>query len=110
MSPPSSKLDEAAAAADSTFEDVESGTVARCPSAAPVTHTNPVTDTHWIEVVLLGEDDQPIPNARYSIELANGETVEGRLGRDGTARVSGIPLGSCRVTFPELDEDAWACA
>lgn len=109
MSPPDPDLDEAATAADSTFEDAESGTVLGCPKG-PVTHVDPVTDTHWIEVVLLGEDDQPIPNARYAIELANGETVEGRLGKEGIARVSGLPPGSCRVTFPELDEDAWTCA
>ena len=32
---------------------------------------------------------------------------EGTLDEKGLARVEGIPEGSCKVTFPDLDKDAW---
>ena len=62
----------------------------------------------WIEIKLVGEDDEPIPGERYSITLPDGETVaEGTLDEKGEARVEGIEKGDCRVTFPDLDQDAW---
>jgi hypothetical protein len=70
-----------------------------------------VVALHWIEILLVGEDDQPIPGARYQIELPDGRVRAGRLGADGLARVDGIEKpGDCKVTFPDLDQDAWRSA
>lgn len=69
------------------------------------------TALHWIEIVLVGEDDQPIPGVRYQLELPDGRLRTGRLGADGVARVDGIEkAGNCKVTFPDLDQDAWVRA
>lgn len=65
------------------------------------------TELTWIEIQLLGEDDQPIPGERYRIELPDGSVREGRLNDKGLARVDGIDPGQCVVTFPALDEEAW---
>jgi hypothetical protein len=65
------------------------------------------TEVTWIEIRLIGEDDQPIPGERYRIELPDGTTREGQLDDKGRARVEGIDPGSCAVTFPTLDEEAW---
>ena len=63
---------------------------------------------HWVEIELIGEDDRPIPGARYEIKDPDGRTHRGRLDGDGRARVSGIKsAGGCEITFPELDEEAW---
>ena len=62
----------------------------------------------WIEIELVGEDDRPIPGARYRITLPDGETVdEGTLDSNGWARVEGIDEGTCKVSFPDLDAEAW---
>ncbi len=61
----------------------------------------------WIEVQLVGEDDQPIPDSPYRLELPGGEIQEGRLDGEGRVRVEGLPSGACRISFPELDEEAW---
>lgn len=61
----------------------------------------------WIEIQLIGEDDQPIPGETYAIELAGGKIVTGTLDAQGTARLDGIPGGLCKVSFPNIDKDAW---
>lgn len=61
----------------------------------------------WIEIVLVDEEDQPVPGTRYMIELVDGTKVEGRLDSKGFARVDGIDPGTCVVHFPDLDEEAW---
>jgi len=61
----------------------------------------------WIEIQLLGEDDSPIPNEAYEIRLPGGELVTGTLDGTGTVRIDGIPPGTCRISFPNLDKDAW---
>lgn len=64
----------------------------------------------WIEVQLVGEDDSPIPNENYEIELPGGKVMKGKLDDQGKARIDGLPSGLCRVTFPNLDKEAWAVA
>lgn len=60
----------------------------------------------WIEVVLIGEDARPVPDARYRLTLPDGAVVEGRLDARGLARVEGIDPGACRLEFPDLDEES----
>jgi hypothetical protein len=67
----------------------------------------PVVERTWITIELVGEDDQPIPGARYRIELPDGSAQEGRLDSKGLARLRGIEPGKCVVTFPDLDREAW---
>jgi hypothetical protein len=63
---------------------------------------------HWIEIQLIGEDGKPIPSERYRIQLPNGRIEEGQLDGNGMARVDNInPAGACKVSFPELDSEAW---
>jgi hypothetical protein len=62
----------------------------------------------WIEIELVDEEDEPVPGEAYRITLPDGETVaEGTLSDKGFARVDGIDPGSCKITFPDLDKDAW---
>ena len=82
------------------FSNSEPGTVVQpCQESVP---------QHWIEIELVGEDDNPIPWEEYEVTLPGGETVRGYLDEDGWARVEGIARpGGCRVTFPRLDQEAW---
>jgi hypothetical protein len=62
----------------------------------------------WIEIELVDEDDKPVPSEKYRIILPDGETVaEGTLDDKGFARVDGTEAGTCKITFPALDKDAW---
>jgi len=63
---------------------------------------------HWIEIELVDEDGNPVPGEEYQITLPDGTTVaSGTLDGKGKARVDGIDPGTCKVTFPNLDQSAW---
>ena len=63
---------------------------------------------HWIEIELIGEDDQPILWEHYRVVLPSGETVEGLLDDRGQVRIDHLPSGGeCQVSFPDLDKDAF---
>jgi len=61
----------------------------------------------WIEIELVGEDDKPISGEKYRITLPDDRVAEGTLDARGFARVSGFEEGTCKVTFPDLDKEAW---
>ena len=61
----------------------------------------------WIEIQLIGEDDKPIPNVNYVLTLPGGATRSGTLDANGSARVEDLPAGTCKVSFPDLDQEAW---
>ena len=61
----------------------------------------------WIEIELVGEDDEPIPGVGYRIELPDGKTAEGSLDESGWARVSNVAEGKCKMTFAGLDQECW---
>ena len=63
---------------------------------------------HWIEIELLDEDGNPVPGEPYRITLPDGTTAaSGTLDHKGCARVDHIDPGTCQVTFPNLDKEAW---
>ena len=72
-------------------------TEAAAPLAAPKT---------WIAMKLLGEDDQPIPGARYWIKLPDESVREGRLDGQGYAYFGDLDPGQCEIRWPDLDEGA----
>ena len=66
------------------------------------------TKVHWIEIELLDEDGNPVSGETYSITLPDGTTVaDGTLDEKGRARVDNIDPGTCKITFPNLDGEAW---
>jgi phage protein D len=68
----------------------------------------PVVD--WIEIRLIGEDGKPMSDVRYKLKLPDGDEREGTLDESGIIRAEGIDAGSCELTFPDLDSDAWESA
>jgi hypothetical protein len=61
----------------------------------------------WIEIELVDEENQSVPGEKYRIELPDGSVVEGSLDSQGRARCEGIAPGNCKITFPNLDKEAW---
>ena len=77
-------------------------------SPAPASEDEDEVKTSWIEIELVGEDNQPIPGERYEIMLPTGKTVaKGWLDARGFARETGFEKGTCQVRFPDLDREAW---
>jgi type VI secretion system secreted protein VgrG len=73
----------------------------------PKPHQPDPAKTSFVEIELVDEDGKPVPGERYRITLPDGRVAEGSLDGKGKARVEGIDPGSCKVTFPRLDKDAW---
>jgi type VI secretion system secreted protein VgrG len=64
---------------------------------------------NWIEIQVDNEDGKPVPGVRYRVTLPDGVTLaEGTTDEKGSARVDAIDPGNCKVTFPDLDKDAWS--
>jgi hypothetical protein len=78
----------------------------------PVNATQPgdLNPKTFIEIELVDEDGNPVAGQFYEIVLPDGSVAEGELDGDGQARVDGIDPGSCQITFPDLDKDAWNSA
>jgi type VI secretion system secreted protein VgrG len=63
---------------------------------------------HWIEIELVDEAGKPVAGEPYQVTLPDGTTVaDGTLDEKGRARVDNIDPGTCKVTFPNLDKEAW---
>jgi hypothetical protein len=79
-----------------------------CGSKPVVVSTASPDTTTFIEIELVDEEGNPVPGESFEVTLPDGTVVDGSLDDQGQARVEGIdPPGSCQITFPDLDKDAW---
>lgn len=81
-------------------------------STAPATAATATTEKakvkkDWIEIILVDMEGNPVPSVRYRITPPGGAPVEGRLNEHGQAGLYQIEAGNCKVTFPDLDTEAW---
>jgi hypothetical protein len=78
------------------------------PHKPPASDEEKATKKSWIEIELVDEKGRPVPGEAYRVTLADGTTVEkGSLDEKGFVRVEGIEPGTCKISFPNLDKDAW---
>ena len=77
------------------------------PFKPPTEEEEEETKKSWIEVELVGEDDKPIPGEKYEITLPDDTVATGTLDDKGFARIDGIEPGDCKISFPNLDKEAW---
>jgi type VI secretion system secreted protein VgrG len=49
----------------------------------------------------------PVPGLKYRVTLPDDTVAAGTLDDKGFARIEGIPAGRCKITFPDLDKEAW---
>lgn len=78
------------------------------PNKPPQTKEEKQEKNSWIEIEMVDQDHKAVGGLPYRITLPDGETVaEGTLDENGCARVEDIEPGTCKVTFPTLDQDAW---
>ena len=69
------------------------GAVTKCPKKK-----------HWIEIKLVDQEGQPIPNQKYVITGPAGEKHSGSLDAQGFVHIDGLDPGECDVAFPGLYE------
>jgi hypothetical protein len=67
----------------------------------------PAKNTEWIEIQLVGEDGSGVRNEKCTIIAPDGKEHRGKTDANGMLRVEGIPEGECKVSFVDLDKDAW---
>ena len=93
--------------ADQNFGMSDAGqTVQPCSSGSSACSVSP-DKKHWVEIALTDQEGHPVAGAAYQITVPGGTVVEGSTDGKGRGRVDGIDSGSCRITFPQIDKDAW---
>lgn len=84
------------------------GSVQTQPHKPPKTKGEKAKKPSWIEIELVNKAGKPVPGEPYRVTLPDGKTVaEGTLDEKGFARVDGIEPGTCKITFPMLEKQAW---
>ncbi len=78
-----------------------------CEECARAAEEEAAKKATWIELQLVGEDGKPVPDEPYRVTLPDGSIEEGTLDDEGKARVDGFEKGNCKITFPNLDQEAW---
>lgn len=58
-----------------------------------------LTAPGWVDVVVRDDEGEPLPRVAYTLELADGEVVEGELDGDGRAREEEVLRGVCRLAI-----------
>lgn len=77
------------------------------PPPAPAVLTG-VMETTWVEVQMVDLAGEPVANERCKIVLPDGTVRETKTNYVGRIRIDGLTTpGSCEVSFPDLDADAW---
>lgn len=78
------------------------------PEPEPVAKPEEKKEKTWIKIELVDMEDKPIPGERYRIKVPNESTPrEGTLDSQGQAAYFDLDPGTCEVTFPDLDKEAW---
>jgi hypothetical protein len=87
------------------------GQVLAKPNKTAATEEEKAAKKSWIEIELVDEKGRPIPGEPYVVTLVDGTTTKsGSLDEKGFARIENIEPGTCKVSFPNLDKDAWTPA
>jgi hypothetical protein len=65
---------------------------------------------HWVAIELVDEDGNGVEGIAYSIITPDNQQYTGMTDANGLARIDNIPAGQCKISFPELDKDAYKAA
>lgn len=66
--------------------------------------------THWIEIELIDDADQPVPGQSFEVTCPDGSVANATTDDKGQARIENLDPGSCKISFVDLDKDAWESA
>jgi hypothetical protein len=97
----------AAITVDGSELALKGGTLKKISPDTATANTPSPGDVTFVEIELVDGDGAPVPHERFRVEFADGDIRVGRLDDQGRARVPGARQGTCWVSFPRLDADAW---
>ncbi len=80
---------------------------AEAPAAITPSALRKLKDPHWIEVELLDDNGQPVPNQRVLLVHEDGSEKSLVSDVEGRVRWEPIAPGSVSVRLPDLDADLW---
>ena len=83
------------------------GSPSKSPYKPPETDEEKAEMTSWIEIELVDEYGKPVPGEPFEVILPDGSVYPGTLDPKGFYRIDRIYPGTCKITFPNLDKDAW---
>jgi uncharacterized Zn-binding protein involved in type VI secretion len=61
-----------------------------------------LNEAHWVEIKLVNDQGEPIPDQPFELTDPSGEKFQGTLDVTGYAKVEPVKSGSCVVHFPQL--------
>ena len=88
-------------------EEGKYGATQVTPHKPPEEDEEEAEEKTWIEIEMVDEEDEPVPSEKYKVTLPDDTVAEGTLDGNGFARIEGVEPGTCKVTFPKLDAEAW---
>jgi len=56
----------------------------------------------WIEIELVDDNDEPIPDVEFEITLPDGSTQSGRLDSEGKVKIEDVPPGQFVIKYKDL--------
>ncbi len=62
----------------------------------------------WIEIQLMDEDGNPLPDVEYETVYPDGTTKSGRLDEEGRVTLENVPPGSFNITYKDIYPDVEA--
>jgi len=57
----------------------------------------------WIEISLVDKDENPMPDEKYILYLADGSQKKGTLDNQGKAKIEDILPGPVKIEYPDVD-------
>ena len=93
-------------ASPGALAEIQRNQVTGPPTHAPESEENKEKKS-WIEIELVDEAGKPMAGEPYQITLPDGSVDSGSLDDKGFVHVKNMDPGSCKITFPNLDKDAW---
>jgi hypothetical protein len=103
-------LDNASKDANENMSPAPAGSPTQsCGSApeAPAAATVSPEKKSWIAIALFDAENKSVPGEDYKIVLPDGTSIEGNLDGKGRAKIQGIDPGTCKISFPNRDKNAW---
>ncbi len=56
---------------------------------------------------LVDEGGKPVVGEKYRLQLPDGSTKEGMTDMNGEVTVRDVAPGTCKISFPNLNDEEW---
>jgi hypothetical protein len=75
--------------------------------AAPLVMPCPLLQRYAVEILVVGDDDVPLPAMGVELRSPAGKVLRSKTSRAGIARFDGLEQNSYQFSLFQLDQDAW---